>query len=614
MELIDVAAEAVAPIAARWRRHDGHLVGLLKGAHGSFVTIVDTTAARSSASRSCCPSRCPPGSRRASPRPACRRTATGQARGSTGRVASTERSASEASLTVGPHATAIDPLVVRALLLRCIATAASIPALVSAVERGVSPYDAPSFAADNQLLAFAVNAPGAPGDRRGADRGVPRRRRRGRLAGPPRRHRPGERPELRALHHRASRRCAGDRHRRGHRRVPPRVDDRPQPRGSSARPGRPAAGGRRAAERPREPHLALRLRARSRRGLRPHGPDPRHRGLHAPERRAPVRLHPAGRDLGSPLPRHDRAGRASGRRGGRGADGLRGQRERTAVIGLGELQARAWLLAAPSPYPATCAPADLSPVVRGRAHDLGEPFRAAMGDQVPGSVQLDEARAVDATRERTLRLRADDAVAAAHDHGGRNRDRLERVLEHVRSRSSARCSRVKARPAVDPQPSIARATGPEARSPSAATARRTPEMPMVLRRGSASTRSSAPTVPSTPAAPISTRAPGPERALRHGERDARPEGVADDRRTGRRALLEQRAEQLGVVEQPERLSAALAVAGPVDREDAVVVREQWDELQPVRAAARLTVHEQHRRPGSDVRDREAGWSAHLPPR
>ena len=152
----------MAPIAARWRRHDGHLVGLLKGAHGGFVTIVDTTAAPLLRVEVVLPESVPAGLE-ARVAEACLQANRDWAGA---RLYWTRRFdgavCSEASLTVGPHATAIDPLVVRALLLRCIATAASIPALVSAVERGVSPYDAPSFAADNQLLAFAVNAPGAP--------------------------------------------------------------------------------------------------------------------------------------------------------------------------------------------------------------------------------------------------------------------------------------------------------------------------------------------------------------------------------------------------------------------------------------------------------------------
>ena len=70
--------------------------------------------------------------------------------------------ASEGSLMVGPHAREVDPLIVRALVLRCIATAAAIPPLVAAIERGVAPYDAPSCASDYQLLTFAANSPVVP--------------------------------------------------------------------------------------------------------------------------------------------------------------------------------------------------------------------------------------------------------------------------------------------------------------------------------------------------------------------------------------------------------------------------------------------------------------------
>jgi hypothetical protein len=155
VELIDVAIEAVAPIPADWKQHEGHLIGLLKGAHGGYVVIVDTTSAPLIRVEVVLPESVPSGLE-ASIAEAClqaNRDWPGARLYCTSRFDGAI--ASEGSLTVGPYARQIDPLVVRALVLRCITTAASIPPLVAAIERGVAPYDAPSLASDNLILMFA---------------------------------------------------------------------------------------------------------------------------------------------------------------------------------------------------------------------------------------------------------------------------------------------------------------------------------------------------------------------------------------------------------------------------------------------------------------------------
>jgi hypothetical protein len=155
VELIDVAATAVAPIPAGWRRHEGHLIGMLKGAHGGYVVIVDTTSSPLVRVEVVLPESVPAGleARLAEACLQANRDWPGARLYCTARF--DNAIAAEGSLTVGPYASEIDPLIVRALVLRCITTAASIPPLVSAIERGVSPYDAPSLASDNQILAFA---------------------------------------------------------------------------------------------------------------------------------------------------------------------------------------------------------------------------------------------------------------------------------------------------------------------------------------------------------------------------------------------------------------------------------------------------------------------------
>jgi hypothetical protein len=162
VELIDAAADAVAPIPAGWERRGGYLVGCLRGAHGSYATIVDTTGAPLLRVEVALVESVPAG---LGPRVAeaclqANRDWLGA------RLYVTDRFggalAAGGSLCVGPHASDIDPLVVRALVMRCITTAASIPPLVSAIERGASPYEAPSFASDNQILKFAGNSPLVP--------------------------------------------------------------------------------------------------------------------------------------------------------------------------------------------------------------------------------------------------------------------------------------------------------------------------------------------------------------------------------------------------------------------------------------------------------------------
>ena len=155
MQLIDVAEAAVAPIPAGGKRHDGHLVGMLRGAHGPYVLIVDTTSSPLVRVEVVLPESVPAGigARVAEACLQANRDWPGARLYWTTRFEGAI--ASEGSLTVGPYASEIDPLVLRALVLRCITTAASIPPLVAAVERGIAPYDAPSYASDAQILAFA---------------------------------------------------------------------------------------------------------------------------------------------------------------------------------------------------------------------------------------------------------------------------------------------------------------------------------------------------------------------------------------------------------------------------------------------------------------------------
>jgi hypothetical protein len=161
-ELIEVAEAAVAPIPAEWRRHEGHLIGMLKAAHGTYVVVVDTTVAPLLRVEVALPGSVPEGLevRVAEACVQANRDWVGARLYCTSRFDGAV--ASEGSLMVGPHAREIDPLIVRALVLRCVTAAAAIPPLVAAIERGVAPYDAPSCASDYQLLTFAGNAPVAP--------------------------------------------------------------------------------------------------------------------------------------------------------------------------------------------------------------------------------------------------------------------------------------------------------------------------------------------------------------------------------------------------------------------------------------------------------------------
>lgn len=158
----DVATSAAATIPGDWKQHDAHLVGLLKGAHGSYVAVIDTSSEPLVRVEVALPESVPSGfeSRVAEACVQANRDWVGA------RLCCTQRFGgavvSEASLMVGPHASEIDPMFVRALLVRCIATAASIPPLVSAIERGATPYAAPSFASDNQLLMLGATYPIAP--------------------------------------------------------------------------------------------------------------------------------------------------------------------------------------------------------------------------------------------------------------------------------------------------------------------------------------------------------------------------------------------------------------------------------------------------------------------
>jgi len=158
----DVAGTATATIPADWKQHDAHLVGLLKGAHGTYVAVVDTSSDPLVRVEVALPESVPAGleSKLAEACVQANRDWLGS------RLSCTQRYGgalvSEASLVVGPHAREIDPAFVRALLVRCITTAASIPPLVSAIERGVTPYDAPSFASDTALLQSGACYPVAP--------------------------------------------------------------------------------------------------------------------------------------------------------------------------------------------------------------------------------------------------------------------------------------------------------------------------------------------------------------------------------------------------------------------------------------------------------------------
>jgi hypothetical protein len=158
----DVARAAAATIPGDWKQHDAHLVAALKGGHGSYVAVVDTSSEPLVRVEVALPESVPAGleSTLAAACVQANRDWLGS------RLSCTERFGgalvSEASLVVGPHAGEIDPAFVRALLVRCITTAASIPPLVSAIERGVPPYDAPSFASDNALLQLGSGYPVAP--------------------------------------------------------------------------------------------------------------------------------------------------------------------------------------------------------------------------------------------------------------------------------------------------------------------------------------------------------------------------------------------------------------------------------------------------------------------
>ena len=160
--LEDVAGLVAATIPGDWKQHDEHLVGLLKGGHGSYVAVVDTSSDPLVRVEVALPESVPSGLE-ATLAEACVQ-ANRDWLGS--RLSCTQRYGgalvTEASLFVGPHAHEIDPAIVRALLVRCITTAASIPPLVSAIERGTSPYDAPSFASDNRLLQPGAGYPVAP--------------------------------------------------------------------------------------------------------------------------------------------------------------------------------------------------------------------------------------------------------------------------------------------------------------------------------------------------------------------------------------------------------------------------------------------------------------------
>ena len=132
----------------------------------------------------------------------------------------------------------------------------------------------------------------------------------------------------------------------------------------------------------------------------------------------------------------------------------------------------------------------------------------------------------------------------------------------------------------------------------------------MLASGIASRWSSRPTVPSTPAVPISTSAPAPsDRSAIASAMPAPSEWptiVAPSAERSSRRL----PEQARVLEQADRLAAALAVARAVDREHPVVLGEERDQTRPVGAASGLAVHEQDRAAGPHVRHRERHIGSH----
>ncbi len=193
-------------------------------------------------------------------------------------------------------------------------------------------------------------------------------------------------------------------------------------------------------------------------------------------------------------------------------------------------------------------------------------------DEVPGAAKLHQPAAGDAVRERALGGRSHDPVMAADDHGRRHHDRVEPGLEQVAL--------------AQERPLLPREARPCARAPAVDRGDdgTVDESPQRVRRRAharhaerARERNREQVIEQADGAVDAGRSDqhecaGAQRPLGHCERDPGAERVADDRRTERRAILEEAPEQARVLEQTDRFSAALTVARTVDREHPVITR------------------------------------------